>query len=130
MYTSNIVDIFLKALANVCSSAIIAYFPKEDEVSNHIFYPTSETETTSSVEITFVGEHYDLITDKLQADIKQEQIKFEVKAEIPETISKTKTAYVDSEMCIIIDSSDYESNSEGEVMVPLPRQAEELCTNI
>ena len=60
-YTSNIVDIFLKALATICSSAIIAYFPKEDEVSNHIFYPTSETETTSSIEITFVGGHCDLI---------------------------------------------------------------------
>ena len=58
--------------------------------------------TTSSVEITFVGGHYDLITDKLKADgvdegkIKQENIKFEVKAEIPETISKTKTASADS----------------------------------
>ena len=63
-YLNDIIDIFVVALSDVTKSTIIIYYPFLDSVRHHVIKPT-ENENVTSVELSFVCTHYDLVLDKL-----------------------------------------------------------------
>ena len=73
-YSSNVVDLFLVALSDVCKATIIAYYTADDDtIKHHIFHPT-HGDSSTLIEVSFVGGHYDLVVDKLQPYITASEI--------------------------------------------------------
>ena len=63
-YLNDIIDVFVVALSDVTKSTIIIYYPFLDSVRHHV-KPITENENFTSVQLSFVCNHYDLILDKL-----------------------------------------------------------------
>ena len=62
-YNSDIVDLTIAALTDICSVEIIAYYSTNSDIQSHIFQPPNETSKT--LELSFVNGLYDLVVDQI-----------------------------------------------------------------
>ena len=62
IYTSNIVDIVIVALATVTNITIVAYYLDRLTVKNHVSKP-AQKQSIAIIEVCFINGHYDLIVD-------------------------------------------------------------------
>lgn len=63
IYTSNIVDIVIFALATVANITIVAYYLDDLTVTNDVFKPTQKYSIANIFEVCFINGHYDLIVN-------------------------------------------------------------------
>ena len=76
IYTSNIVDIVIVALATVANITIVTYYLDGLTVKNNVFKPTQK-QSIAIVEVCFINGHYDLIVNATaQAELEYESIIF------------------------------------------------------
>ena len=77
IYTSNIVDIVIVALATVANITIFAYYLDGLTVKNHVFKPTRKQISIAINKACFINVHYELIVDATaQAELEYESIIF------------------------------------------------------
>ena len=90
IYTLNIVDIVITALAAVTNITIVAYDLDGLTVKNHVFKPTKKLSIAVN-EVCFINGHYELFVDALaQAELEYESIIFkqDFKTSAKETLQK------------------------------------------
>ena len=127
-YNSDIVDLTIAALTDICSVEIIAYYSTNSDIQSHIFQPTNETSKTC-LEFSFVNGHYDLVVNQIDnrrnivsafpvskhvevliidSSCKNTVMEHDVKQE---TIKKERTSSIDfsKEIYMVSDAEDRES---------------------
>ena len=95
IYTSNIVDIVIVALATVANITIFAYYLDGLTVKNHVFKPTRKQISIAINKACFINVHYELIVDATaQAELEYESIIFkqDLKTSAEEILQKSPSS--------------------------------------
>ena len=90
IYTSNIVDIVIVALATVANITIVAYYLDGLTVKNHVIKPIKK-QSIATDEACFINGHYELFADATaQTELEYESIIFkqDFKTSAKETLQK------------------------------------------
>ena len=75
IYTSNIVDIVIVALATVANITIFAYYLDGITVKNLVFKPTRKQISIAINKACFINDHYELIVNATaQAELEYESV--------------------------------------------------------
>ena len=81
VYTTNIVDVVIAALAKITLAKLKIYFVNGEIVNYHEFLPENET-IISNVELSFNNGHYDYVISEETSCLKVEDLKTEPKKEV------------------------------------------------
>ena len=95
IYTSNIVDIVIVALATVANITIFAYYLDGLTVKNHVFKPTRKQISIAINKACFINVHYELNVDATaQAELECESIIFkqDLKTSAKEILQKSPSS--------------------------------------
>ena len=73
IYTSNIVDIVIVALATVANMTIVANYLDGLTVKNHVFKPTQK-QSIAIIDVCFINLHYELMIDTTASFLTHDKI--------------------------------------------------------